>query len=80
MRDLGLACEWERTGALSVAVEDHQVAWLREPAVHRPGFLDREQVRAVIDSPLFLAGGLAPDTTALRPPGPARARPGASGR
>ena len=30
VRDLGLACEWERTGALSVAVEDHQVEWLRD--------------------------------------------------
>ncbi|HEX5918604.1 MAG TPA: FAD-dependent oxidoreductase [Nocardioides sp.] len=66
VRDLALACEWERTGALSVAVEEHQVAWLRESPPH-PGqrFLDREQVRAAIDSPLFLAGALAPDTTAL---------------
>ena len=61
VRDLGLACEWERTGALSVAVEDHQVAWLLDS----PQVLDREQVRTVVDSPLFLAGGLAPDTTAL---------------
>ena len=61
VRDLGLACEWERTGALSVAVEDHQVEWLRDS----PCFLDGEQVRKAIDSPLFLAGGLAPDTTAL---------------
>ena len=66
MRDLGLDCEWERTGALSVAVEDHQVEWLRDSPAHPDQhFLDREQVRAAIDSPLFLAGGLAPDTTAL---------------
>lgn len=66
VRDLGLACEWERTGALSVAVEDHQVDWLRASAT-QPGrhFLDREQVRAAIDSPLFLAGELATDTSAL---------------
>lgn len=61
VRELGLACEWERTGALSVAVEDHQVDWLRTSR----HFLDGEQVRAAIDSPLFLAGALAPDTTAL---------------
>ncbi|MGF9754002.1 FAD-binding oxidoreductase [Microvirga sp. 0TCS3.31] len=68
VRDLGLACEWERTGALSVAVEDHQVEWLREPAAHpHQRFLDREQVRAAIDSPLFLAGGLAPDTALVHP-------------
>ena len=75
VRDLGLACEWERTGALAVAVEEHQVdvaaRACRPPDQH---FLDREQVRAEIDSPLFLAGGLEPDTTALRAPGPARAR------
>ncbi|MBD3924542.1 FAD-binding oxidoreductase [Nocardioides cavernae] len=66
VRDLGLACEWERTGALSVAVEDHQVEWLRDSPAHPDQhFLDREQVRAAIDSPLFLAGGLAADTTAL---------------
>ncbi|MFC7726586.1 NAD(P)/FAD-dependent oxidoreductase [Nocardioides sp. GCM10028917] len=66
VRDLGLPCEWERTGALSVAVEDHQVDWLRDSPAHPDQhFLDREEVRAAIDSPLFLAGGLAPDTTAL---------------
>lgn len=52
VRDLGLDCEWERTGMLSVAVEEHQVAWVRD----EPHALDRAQVRAEIDSPLFLAG------------------------
>ncbi len=61
VHDLGLACEWERTGALSVAVEAHQVAWLQEA----PGALDREQVRARIDSPLFLGGAFEPGTSAL---------------
>ena len=50
VRTLGISCEFERTGALSVAVEEHQVAWLS------PGHLDREAVRAEIDSPIFLAG------------------------
>ena len=50
VRDLGLDCEWERTGMLAVAVEEHQVAWLRD----EPHVLDRAQVRAEIDSPLFL--------------------------
>jgi glycine/D-amino acid oxidase-like deaminating enzyme len=61
VRDLGLDCEWERTGSLSVAVEEHQVAWLRD----EPGFLDAGQVRAEIDSPLFLAGAVEPDETAI---------------
>src|SRR5829696_892409 len=61
VRELGLDCQWERTGALSVAVEEHQVAWLREDA----HFLDGPQVRAEIDSPLFLAGALDRDRTAL---------------
>ena len=78
MRDLGLDCEWERTGALSVAVEDHQVEWLRDSTAPRQHFLDREQVRAEIDSPLFLAGGLEPDDHRPGPPGPAGARAGAS--
>jgi glycine/D-amino acid oxidase-like deaminating enzyme len=61
VRDLGMDCEWERTGTLSVAVEEHQVGWLRD----EPCFLDAAQVRAQIDSPLFLAGALEPDGTAL---------------
>lgn len=61
VRDLGLACEWERTGMLSVAVEEHQVDWLRD----QPHALDRSQVRAEIDSPLFLAGRLEADECAL---------------
>jgi glycine/D-amino acid oxidase-like deaminating enzyme len=61
VRDLGLACEWERTGALSVAVEEHQLAWL-QGSTH---VLDATAVRAEIDSPLFLGGALEPDTSAL---------------
>jgi glycine/D-amino acid oxidase-like deaminating enzyme len=61
VRDLGLACEWERTGMLSVAVEEHQLEWLRDD----PHRLDAVQVRAEIDSPLFLGGSLEPDDTAL---------------
>jgi len=49
---LGLACQFERTGTLSVAVEPHQVDWLRGD----PGFLDGPAVRREIDSPVLLAG------------------------
>ncbi|MGB0099457.1 MAG: FAD-dependent oxidoreductase, partial [Nocardioides sp.] len=61
VRELGLDCEFERTGQLAAAVEPHQVDWLRE----EPGFLDRDAVRAEIDSPLFLAGLWERDSCAL---------------
>jgi glycine/D-amino acid oxidase-like deaminating enzyme len=48
-------------GTLSVAVEDHQLAW-QAGSSH---VLDAVGVRAEIDSPLFLGGALEPDTTAL---------------
>jgi glycine/D-amino acid oxidase-like deaminating enzyme len=59
--DLGLDCQFERTGTLMVAVEEHQVEWLREAN----GFLDQDAVRREIDSPLFLAGEWDRDGCAL---------------
>ncbi|MCD6639857.1 MAG: FAD-binding oxidoreductase [Nocardioides sp.] len=56
---LGLDCQWERTGVLQVAVEDHQVPWLG------PDALDAAGARRRIDSPLFLAGVFEPDESAL---------------
>jgi len=52
---LGLDCQFERTGSLSVAVEPHQVEALRgdESAGE---WLDSTAVRSEIASPLFLAG------------------------
>ena len=61
VRDLGLDVQFERTGVLSVAVEPHQVAWLRES----PGYLDAAAVRREIDSPVFLAGDWSRDDCAL---------------
>lgn len=61
VHELRLDCDWQRTGTLAAAVEEHQVEWLRED----PHFLDRTQVRAEIDSPLFLAGALTPEECAL---------------
>lgn len=51
-------CEFERTGMLAVATEPHQVDWYRD----EPGFLDAEQTRERINSPLFL-GSLFEDGT-----------------
>ncbi|MFJ8747793.1 NAD(P)/FAD-dependent oxidoreductase [Streptomyces sp. NPDC102441] len=56
-------CEFERTGEIDVATQPHQLAELRE--WHRRTedlglggleFLDRDQVRAEVDSPTFLGG------------------------
>ncbi|MGV4928795.1 NAD(P)/FAD-dependent oxidoreductase [Streptomyces sp. BHT-5-2] len=56
-------CDFERTGEIDVATAPHQVGELREMAEEagRLGlggyeFLDREAVRAEVDSPTFLAG------------------------
>jgi glycine/D-amino acid oxidase-like deaminating enzyme len=58
----GLDCDFERTGEIDVATADHQWQELRdahETAV-RHGLdlelLDRDQVRAEVDSPTFLGG------------------------
>lgn len=64
--DLGLDCQFERTGMLEVAVEPHQIEWARETT---GTFLDRDAVRAQINSPIFLAGALEADGAALVHPG-----------
>ncbi|MBT2473502.1 FAD-dependent oxidoreductase [Microbacterium sp. ISL-103] len=53
--------DFERTGQLAVAVEPHQVEWLRE----EEGFLDREAVQAEVHSDTFLAGAWERDACAL---------------
>ncbi|MGW7690605.1 NAD(P)/FAD-dependent oxidoreductase [Streptomyces asiaticus] len=59
----GIDCDFERTGEIDVATEPYQVAELREAGelaaelgVGEQEFLDRDAVRAQIDSPTFLAG------------------------
>lgn len=53
----GIDCGFVRGGTLAVATKPHEVAWL-EPG--RPGFLDRDAVRQVVDSPTYLAGRREP--------------------
>jgi glycine/D-amino acid oxidase-like deaminating enzyme len=65
--DLGMDVQLERTGTLEVAYEPHQVRWLEE-AEHGE-LLDRDAVRAAIDSPVFAAGLRAPHHCALVHPG-----------
>jgi glycine/D-amino acid oxidase-like deaminating enzyme len=57
----GMDAEFERTGTLSVAVEPHQVEWLREA----DGFLDAAATRALVNSPTYLAGAWERSDTAL---------------
>ena len=53
----GMKVDWERTGMLSVATEEHQVAWLRDAAAQGQGrFLDSAEVRAEVNSPTYRAG------------------------
>jgi glycine/D-amino acid oxidase-like deaminating enzyme len=67
VRRHGIECDFERPGAITVATEPHQVQWLREMAAEVPGsrFLDRDEMRAEVDSPTYLAGVHEPDDTAL---------------
>ena len=78
----GIDCDFERTGALTVATEPHQVrvAPRAATAEHRAAdFLDRDAMRAEVDSPTYLAGVYEPRRHGARRPGPAgvgaRARP-----
>ncbi|MFJ6938505.1 NAD(P)/FAD-dependent oxidoreductase [Streptomyces sp. NPDC101132] len=58
----GIDCAWERTGSIVVATEPYQLEGLREGAEtaarygSKPVLLDRDAVRAEIDSPTFLGG------------------------
>ncbi|MGR8007965.1 NAD(P)/FAD-dependent oxidoreductase [Streptomyces hypolithicus] len=59
----GIDCDFERTGEIDVATEPHQLAELHElhDQARQHGFtglelLDRDAVRAQVDSPTFLGG------------------------
>lgn len=53
--------DFERTGTLSVAVEPHQVEWLRDS----DGYLDEIETRRLVNSPTYLAGDWNQRDTAL---------------
>jgi glycine/D-amino acid oxidase-like deaminating enzyme len=57
-----IACDFTRSGALSVATRPHQVSWLHD----EPGeFLPADAVRAEVNSPTYLAGAWDRRDTAL---------------
>ena len=67
---LGIDCDLEATGELSVATEDYQVTDLREAAELGHGrFLDRDEVRAEVASPTYRAGLWDPDGCVIVHPG-----------
>lgn len=72
--DLGIDCDFVRSGELDVAVEPYQVAGLRDHAVEAAGlgedvsFLTAEEVRARVDSPLYLGAAFDADGVALVDP------------
>jgi glycine/D-amino acid oxidase-like deaminating enzyme len=57
-----IECAWEPTGTLMVAREPHEAGWCRQAVEraadhgHDIALLDREQVRAEVASPTYLAG------------------------
>jgi len=66
----GVDCDFVRPGSIAVATEPHQLEWLREMTDQSPRatYLDRDAMRAEVDSPTFLAGVFEPDDTALVDP------------
>ncbi|GID28311.1 NAD(P)/FAD-dependent oxidoreductase [Paractinoplanes brasiliensis] len=64
----GIDCDFSRTGELSVATADWQLAEMR--ANLRPGeeLLDRERVRAEVDSPTYVGGVWDADGCAMIDP------------
>jgi glycine/D-amino acid oxidase-like deaminating enzyme len=70
----GIDCDFRRTGAIDVATEPHQLAWLGEGVEQAQAFghdcvlLDEAEIRAEIASPTYLGGAWERDTTALIDP------------
>ncbi|MFJ6417963.1 NAD(P)/FAD-dependent oxidoreductase [Paeniglutamicibacter sp. NPDC091659] len=58
IRKYGIDCDFWETGVLNVATEKHQVAWLKEESEANAGvpFLDADEVKTHINSPLFEGG------------------------
>jgi glycine/D-amino acid oxidase-like deaminating enzyme len=74
VRRHGIACDWEDTGAVDVAVAPHQLAWLEEEAellrAHgwQAELMDAAAMRAQVDSPTYHGGLWSRDACALVDP------------
>ena len=66
-------CDYIRTGDIDLATEPHQVEEIKEeleeaaPFNTNFQFLDRDEVRAVVKSPIFIAGMKRPDSSLVNP-------------
>jgi len=73
IKRLGIECDYMRTGDIDLATEPYQVQEMKEEleiaAPYRTNFqfLDREQVQAIVKSPLFIAGLRRPDSALVNP-------------
>lgn len=56
VHERAVPCGWERTGTLAVATRPWQLEELRGGGEPPTGWLDREAVRAEVDSPTYLGG------------------------
>jgi len=62
LRERGIDAAWEEPGVIDVATRPHEVPWLAEGAESARGhgeevtLLDRDAVRAEVDSPTYLGG------------------------
>ncbi len=66
--DFDMDVAMEHVGELTVAVEPHQVDWLRESAAAGGGrFLDADELREEVVSPIALGGLLGDDTALVHP-------------
>lgn len=73
IRQYKIDCDFIRSGEINVANEEYQVEELREEAQHAPQFgehvqfLDRDQMRARVNSPTYLAGILDKSVAMVNP-------------
>jgi glycine/D-amino acid oxidase-like deaminating enzyme len=63
-----IACDWERTGSLTVAVAPWQLRALRGEGAAPEGWLDADEVRAEVNSPTYLGGVWERGTAAMLNP------------
>jgi glycine/D-amino acid oxidase-like deaminating enzyme len=65
VKDLGIDCDFTRSGELTVATQEYQIDALRGSS---GTFLDQDAVQAEVHSPTYLAGSWTRDRTALVDP------------
>jgi glycine/D-amino acid oxidase-like deaminating enzyme len=73
IKDFGIDCDYIRSGELNLALEPHEIEELKEEQAESQAygeamiFYDREQVRAIANSPTYLAGVLQPANGMVHP-------------